>query len=258
MYGSHGPAYAPTYSAPRYRNAYTLETIVSDSPVHASRETPVPWYTSDRYRRDSDEQYTSRSQQAQFDPDAFLAPSRLPSIFVNASEQVQEIMREAFRKTAGQEFPDNLAIAICPPHEMRRLHEHSGGTWDSGIMGFCINRNGRGRTDIVVKEDHLDRLLITLGHEIGHAMSLTLPDEHDEEAKAFAFSLAWMDTIVLHNIGGLSSAVNPRPAQNGLHNVAFDFVIGRVRAGDDPLALFGRLARGETHVKHAAAPIILI
>jgi len=47
-----------------------------------------------------------------------------------------------------------------------------------------------------------------------------------------AFSLAWMKVIQENNIGRLGgSFVTERPAENGLHNVAFAFVEKMIKAG---------------------------
>ena len=47
-----------------------------------------------------------------------------------------------------------------------------------------------------------------------------------EEAKAFAFEIAWTQTIFKHNIGGLKYKLHSdlKPAENNLHNIAFNFV----------------------------------
>ena len=80
-------------------------------------------------------------------------------------------------------------------------------------------------SEIFVKNDFLGRVLLTFGHELGHVLTQTLNHAQDEEAKAYAFSLAWMRLIKEHNIAGLKEAiVTERPAENGLHNVAFNFV----------------------------------
>ena len=72
----------------------------------------------------------------------------------------------------------------------------------------------------------------------GGLVDLALP----KEAKAFAFSAAWMDTIKKNNIAGIGHSINPNPAQNGLHNVAMDFVVKMVNAGKEALTVFVELA----------------
>ena len=69
-------------------------------------------------------------------------------------------------------------------------------------------------------------------------------DVRDEEAKAFAFSIAWMRKIKELNIGNLATAIKlSRPAENGLHNVALDFVMNKIEKGSNPLTLFADLSR---------------
>ena len=74
--------------------------------------------------------------------------------------------------------------------------------------------------------------MLTIGHELGHVLTKTLDNPQDEEAKAYAFSLAWMNVIREYDIAGLADAiVAERPAENGLHNVAFFFVERLIRQG---------------------------
>ncbi len=74
--------------------------------------------------------------------------------------------------------------------------------------------------------------MLTIGHEIGHVLTETLPSGENEEAKAYAFSLKWMETIQQHNIAGLQNAlVTEVPAPNGLHDVAFAYVMRLIRQG---------------------------
>ena len=86
--------------------------------------------------------------------------------------------------------------------------------------------------------------MLTIGHELGHVLTETLDNPHDEEAKAYAFSLVWMNVIQEQNIAGLSSAiVTERPAENGLHNVAFRFVEMIIRTGEEAWAVYNNLIR---------------
>ena len=67
----------------------------------------------------------------------------------------------------------------------------------------------------------------------------------DEEAKAFAFSIAWMKTIKQHNIANLSTAIKlERPANNGIHNIALDFVLDLVNKGKGALDIHSDIVRG--------------
>ena len=101
-------------------------------------------------------------------------------------------------------------------------------TLNPGVRGLSINRKAEGLiSDIFVLEDELDRVMLTIGHEIGHVLTTSLRDKRDEEAKAFAFELAWLQTIHKFNILGLKECMNINmlnPAVNGLHNTALGLV----------------------------------
>jgi hypothetical protein len=76
-------------------------------------------------------------------------------------------------------------------------------------------------------------------------MSPTLPDSRDEEAKAFAFSMAWMETIKKHNIAGIGNSILPNPARNGLHDVAYEYLLELIQKGkQDAMRLFKDIASG--------------
>ena len=88
----------------------------------------------------------------------------------------------------------------------------------------------------------MDRVMVTLGHELGHVMARRLNNSRDEEAKAFAFCIAWLRAIKKHNIANLSTCIKlGRPAENGLHNKALDFVLNLINKGIEPLEIFDDL-----------------
>ena len=80
-------------------------------------------------------------------------------------------------------------------------------------------------------------------------MSPTLGNMHDEEAKAFAFEFAWIETIIQNNIAGLSNAFNPGAAKNGLHDVALQYVEYLIKNGKTALQVFTDLVCGRTSIK---------
>ena len=88
--------------------------------------------------------------------------------------------------------------------------------------------------------------MLTIGHELGHVLTATLSTSHHEEAKAYAFSLLWMKVIREHNIANLGDAiVAERPAENGLHNIAFMLVreMMKEKSIED---IYGELIRRES------------
>ena len=173
--------------------------------------------------------------------------------FINDSEEVKDIVLETFEKLTGQKFPDNIEVRVCSEEEMKKAHNANGGKWNPGIMGFAINRYPYPST-IFAKKNHLDALMLTIGHEIGHVLSPRLQDDVDEEAKAFAFELAWVKAVVENDIGGLAGNFNIDfvPAENGLHDRAFAFVQSVVQKGREALKVFWELSKGMINAKEKA------
>jgi hypothetical protein len=174
-----------------------------------------------------------------------LKQHRPPTQFVEDAEEIKDVTKSIFEALTGQPFPDDIIVRVCSEEEMKKMHSANGGTWNPGIMGFAINRHPYPST-IFVRNNHLDALMLTVGHELGHVLSPRLDDTLDEEAKAFAFELAWVKTIVENNIAGLGANFNPDfvPANNGLHDRAFAFVQKTARKGKEALRIFWELAKG--------------
>jgi hypothetical protein len=164
---------------------------------------------------------------------------------VQDAEEIKGIVLETFEKLTGQQFPDNIVVRVCSEEELKKAHTANGGKWNAGIMGFAINRHPYPST-IFVRKNHLDALMLTVGHELGHVLSPRLENDLDEEAKAFAFELAWVKTIVEHDINGLAANFNIdfMPAENGLHDKAFGFVQRIVSKGKEALKVFWEVAKG--------------
>ncbi len=181
--------------------------------------------------------------------ESFLAEDRPTTPIVSSMGDVKEVIEMTFEKITGQEFPhDSIKIVVCDEQTFKEIHDSTGGAWSPGIMGFSFNKYGRGASEIYVKQDHMDSLLLTVGHEIGHVLGPTLPNGQDEEAKAHAFSLTWIETIRDNNIGGLQPNIIPNPAHNGLHDVAFDYVKYLLQTGASSFDVFKTLAHGLTSI----------
>lgn len=199
-------------------------------------------YKGTDYSNDYSQKVT---QTYSFSTDNFLNLFRTQSIFVGDASQVKEFVEEAFEKMMGRKFPENIVIRILDKEEMKKAHSNFG-EWSPGIQGFSLNKEV---SEIFVRQESLDKVMLTLGHELGHVLSRTLPDKKDEEAKAFAFSMEWMKVIKENNIGNLSTAiVLDNPANNGLHDVAFRFVFNLVRKGKRALDVFFGLSNNEMSV----------
>lgn len=154
-----------------------------------------------------------------FIPDNFLKPGK-EGIFVGKAEEVREFVEETFEKIFQQPFPKNIKMSILNQEEFGKIAP------SPGTIGLSINRGREGLlSEIFILNETLGRVMLTIGHEVGHVLTRTLPNPHDEEAKAYAFSLVWMKIIKEHNIANLGDAiVIEHPAENGLHNLAFRFV----------------------------------
>ena len=125
--------------------------------------------------------------------ETFLEDNRPVTPVISDTGDVKEVIETAFRLITHQEFPwADIVLKIMPLNDIKRVHASIGGFWSDGIMGFSINNYGKGVSEIYIKEQELDSLLLTIGHEIGHVLSPTLMNAHSEEAKAHAFSIAWV------------------------------------------------------------------
>ena len=179
-----------------------------------------------------------------FEARTFLREERPNTAFIKCADEVKDLIEEAFLRVTGTEFPkEGIQITILARESFKRVHDDLG-KWSEGIMGFSINRYGKGVSEIFVRENNLDELMLTIGHEIGHVMSNTLPDKRDEEAKAHAFSIAWMEKVQEFDIGGLRKNIALNPARNGIHDVALDHVRKLLNSGMEAIDIFKTLSKG--------------
>lgn len=178
-----------------------------------------------------------------FLPDNFLKPGK-EGMFVGQAEEVREFVEEAFEKIFVQKFPNNIKISILNQQEFIKIAP------SPNTIGLSINRSQEGLlSEIFILNDTLGRVMLTIGHELGHVLTATLSNSHDEEAKAYAFSLLWMKIIKEHNIAHLGDAiVAERPAENGLHNLAFDFVHKMLKERDIE-EIYSELIREEASLR---------
>lgn len=178
-----------------------------------------------------------------FIPDDFLKPGR-NSFFVGRAEEVKEFVEEAFENIFHRPFPSDIKISILDADNFRTLAPAA------NTIGLSINRGRQGLlSEIFILNDSLGRVMLTIGHELGHVLSPTLPNAHDEEAKAYAFSLLWMKIIKEKNIANLSAAIiTERPAENGLHNVSFQFVQNLIFNGKEERGVYLELMQKEISV----------
>ncbi|MBW2966018.1 hypothetical protein KY342_02865 [Candidatus Woesearchaeota archaeon] len=178
--------------------------------------------------------------------DNFLMPNRPKSIFVGDAAEIKEFIEDAFKTTIGREFPDDIIVHVVDEKIMKKAHSMFGSNWNNGIQGFAINRKERGlSSEIFIKKGELDRIMLTIGHEIGHVLTIKKDNALDEEAKAFAFSLAWMKAIKQKNIANLATSISlSAPAMNGIHNTALDFVLDQRINGKEALDIYYDIIAG--------------
>ena len=248
--GSYGSVGA-SYEAPSVSGGYGGFYSLSPGSIGSGYGGLSTYYPSSfhmgSYSCSSARPYSVPLSSQNFEASLFLNPNRPAVPFITCSDDVKVIMEETYEKITGQKFPEAIQVLICPLDQFKSLHSEFG-PWNEGIMGFSLNRFGKGTSEIYVRQAPLDSLMLTIGHEIGHVLSPTLVNAHDEEAKAHAFSLAWMNTIRDHNIADLKANISPNPANNGLHDVAFNFVTKLLHTGASPLDIFETLSKGLTSI----------
>ncbi|MEK6868273.1 MAG: hypothetical protein AABX98_05630, partial [Nanoarchaeota archaeon] len=186
------------------------------------------------------ETYFAQKQNKEYHAvDGFLKLYRPKTQFIDDAAEIESFVKETFEKTTGQEFPKNIVIRVLDKEDMKNVHEQHGAVWSDSIQGFSVNSHPI--KQVFVKKTDLDKVMIVVGHEIGHVLSASLANAHDEEAKAFAFEFAWIETIMKHNIGNLKNnfTLDLKPANNGLHDVACSFVKALLQKGKGAIEVYG-------------------
>ena len=213
-YSSGNIAYAVS-SMPAHSNYHADMFVPASKPFHYTTQSTSKAYQSSN----TNYQFFNTQAEYHFQPDNFLKPGK-EGIFVGKAEEIREHIESAFEAIFHQSFPADIKISVCNAAQFRTIAPNP------QTIGLSINRRSQGLlSEIFVLNDSLGRVMLTIGHELGHVLTPTLDDAHDEEAKAYSFSLAWMKAIQEFDLAGLADAiVTENPAHNGLHNVAFAFV----------------------------------
>ena len=187
MYNQSGCGYCnnSNYSIQPEPTQYTTETKYTTNTLNYDQNTN---YTNNTHTYSNN--YHLNTPQQPIISTSFLNENRPTTPIITDLKEIREIIQKTYRTITNEEIPDEIQIQILNEKEFKKLPIYS-----PGLAGFCYNGYGKGISKIIVKQDHLDSLLLTIGHEIGHVLSPTLPNKHDEEAKAHAFSLTWMETI---------------------------------------------------------------
>lgn len=215
--------------------------------VDSSKENPDLNYSAPKVRVSTNGFYifsykeSSESFYHSFTPEVFLLPSRPKTKFVDDKTEIIDAVKETFELMMDKKMP-KMAIYLLNDSDFKLAHSVFG-KWNNGILGFSLNKT----KEIFIRENSLDAVMLVIGHEIGHILTPTLSNKHDEEAKAFAFSVEWANTIKNHNIAGIGSSIKDvldfEPARNGLHDIAFAFVSLMMGKGRKAIDLHDDLTR---------------
>ena len=231
---------SPIYMA-RQSFAYSPEHTNLGSPIAEQlyqkvRDSTVPYSKMPEYER-------LYAISHHFKPTSFLNKNRPISNFVVDKDEIMGFVKDTFWHMMGKMLPEDLYISILSHFDFKIAHSMFG-RWQEGIVGFSINGKEK---KIFIRQNDLDQILLVIGHEIGHIVSDTLSNPHDEEAKAFSFSIEWARTIKKHNIANLAGSIKDdiefSPARNGLHDVALEFVNLMTKKGRSAMDLHKDLAR---------------
>lgn len=173
-------------------------------------------------------------------PFAFLSPNRPRTSFIAAAFEISAFIREAFAGTTGKELPEDITVTVAPRQQLQLIHKQF---FNNSVVGLSLNGSVR---EVFAVAGSLDEVMLVIGHELGHVFTPTLSSERAEEAKAFAFEMAWAQAIFQNDIGGLRNSINAaalsmEPAQNGLHDTAFAFVKSQATSGKEPLQLHSQI-----------------
>ena len=219
---------AQTYSPNNFNSTFysasaALTPAALDSPLSFYQQFDYNWVNQNNL---VNYDFFKAEKNYNFIPDNFLKPGK-EGTFVGKAEEIKPFILEAFEKMFDSIFPNNIKISVLDQAKFKKIAP------SPATLGLSINRNRQGFvSEIFVLNGTLARVMLTIGHELGHVLTETLPNPQDEEAKAYAFSLAWMQIIQEHNIGNLgNSFITETPANNGLHNVAFEFVHKLIKQG---------------------------
>ena len=175
-------------------------------------------------------------------PALLLNPKRPKTRFIAAAVELSEFIKEAFAKMMKKEMPEDIAITVAARGLLQQHHKQF---FNEGVVGLSLNGSNR---EIFAVAGNLDEVMLVIGHELGHVLTPTLSNGQAEEAKAFAFEMAWAQTIFADDIAGLrnsinAAALNMKPAANGIHDLAFAFVKAATELkGKEPLALHTQIA----------------
>jgi hypothetical protein len=224
------------YSIPTTYNLAPTYSANFESPLEQISVPSIETIADSFYSSYKNQDYIEHKTPEPFVPETFLRSNRNFQPSIGKITEILHYVEEAFQKTTGFELPRDISINLLDKKEFDKFNPNP------NVMGFALNKNGTMySSEIFIRSGELDKVLLVIGHELGHVMSLSLPDIVNEEAKAFAFTLAWIKTISDNNIAGL--------ANSGVHNVALNFVLEKSQEGMNAMNLFAELSLGRLFLK---------
>ncbi|MBS3124304.1 hypothetical protein J4437_06785 [Candidatus Woesearchaeota archaeon] len=228
-----GDTAAPDYIGPiqNHQKNVFIESFISHYRLSLSYQLS---------QRENNYTIKKQTEDLTFQPDNFLKVGAQGK-FVGKAEDIKEYIEEAYNLLFGQNFPDDIKISLLDEKEFRKIAPAQ------GVVGLSINRRKQGLlSEIFILQGSIGKVLLTVGHELGHVLTSTLDHSLDEEAKAYAFSLQWIDLIKEWNIAGLKEAIiTETPAENGLHNRAYYFIRELMQQGKLAWEIYLNLTKKE-------------
>ena len=239
-----------SYSPSKTYDSGNISYLVTEQTLEKPRTISLDNSISTQAYNTKQEEYSVRSSPISSTyshvTDQFLSLDRPQTVFIGSAREIREFVEETFAAVTGRSLPEDVMIQILGKDEFDKASKELTGRANFNVQGFAINRKKFGLlSEVFVRQGELDSIMLTLGHELGHVLTYQLDNRIDEEAKAFAFSIAWMQKIKELNIANLSTAIKlDRPASNGLHDIALNFVLDEIKQGNDAFGLFIELSEG--------------
>ncbi|MBI5389907.1 hypothetical protein HZB02_00275 [Candidatus Woesearchaeota archaeon] len=235
---------SPVHATPRYTMSASSPPVqLSLSYLVLSYHSPQRTSSASTYETasyGSSSSYTTMlTPEEQFKAEEFIVGDS--ETFVDTLGEIRPFVEEMIFKTTGTPLDTSIQMTLCCETAFNNQLLRFGGETSNSILGFAIHEP---KPRVFVKAGSMEQVLLTFAHEIGHVLSPRLPSTVDEEAKAFAFTLACMEKIKEHNIAGVGEHIRmPKPAENGIHNTALDKVMTLLRTGISALDLFGSMTK---------------
>lgn len=187
-----------------------------------------------------------------------------PCAFVSNALQVKDYVKQAFdllidvgskvkvKDTYGMGYffdINGISVKVLDKPTFKAVYNiNSKKEYNDLTLGFAFSKHyASWNFDQVayVLEGNLFKVMKVIGHEIGHLVERPMINPVVEEAKAYAFEMAWGRVVQGNDIGGLrnTTIANLRMPNANPHAEAAMLVKEMVEAGYNPLDLFYEIGR---------------